>query len=150
MDEIGSESAVYVHWSQPLHNGSCRIRYKLCFDGNSRVRSIVLDKTSYKLELVEDEIFTFTVYAISQCETVSAKSSPSNFTFAMGKIMLMHYLTYVPSTLSFICICKYVYIILRRNVRNIFYSTGVTYCIAGKFGGELNLAVWQYAIKLPN
>ena len=24
------------------------------------------------------------------------------------------------------------------------------YRIAGKFGGELNLAVWRYAFKLPN
>ena len=24
------------------------------------------------------------------------------------------------------------------------------YCIAGKFGGELSLAVWRYAFKLPN
>ena len=24
-----------------------------------------------------------------------------------------------------------------------------TYCIAGKYGGELNLAVWWYAFQLP-
>ena len=26
----------------------------------------------------------------------------------------------------------------------------ITYCIAGKFGGELNLAVWQSMLQLPD
>ena len=30
------------------------------------------------------------------------------------------------------------------------YALLIAYRIAGKFGGELNLAVWQYAFKPPN
>ena len=40
--------------------------------------------------------------------------------------------------LKFSCTCIYTVYVTKK------------YCIAGKFGGELNLAVWRSILQLPN
>ena len=44
--------------------------------------------------------------------------------------------------------------IMKNNVSplwtSLLFVSQVLYCIAGKLGRELNLAVWRYAFKPPN